>query len=377
MMTLSRTDRSLLSAWWWTVDRWTLALICGLIAIGVILSLAASPAVAQRLDYDTFHFVYRHLSFLLPAVLILFTASLMTPQQVLWAASVAFVAGLGLMVAALLFGEEIKGAHRWLQIGPMSLQPSEFVKPAFVVLAAWAFAHGRAATGLPGALVSAAIFAPFAALLVLQPDYGQTLLVGAVWCGLFFLSGASMVWLWGIGGAGALGAFAAYTFESHVRSRVDRFLDPETGDNYQAEMARQALAQGGFFGVGPGEGQVKFRLPDAHTDFVFAAAAEEFGLIVCLAIAGIFFAIVMRGFARAQAAPDRFVQLAGAGLIALFGAQALINICVNIGLIPAKGMTLPFVSYGGSSLLALAFGMGMALAMTRLMPTTPLGRMRG
>lgn len=365
MALLSRTDKSLLANWWWTVDRWSLGAVVTLIFAGVLLTLAASPAVAGRIGLEPFYFVYKQLSFVAPALIVIFVVSLCAPRDVRRVALALYVGALLLMLATLIVGPEIKGAHRWLIYGPFSLQPSEFIKPAFVVLAAAALAEGNKSPGFPGIAVAAGLFGLVAVLLVLQPDFGQTLLLSVVCAALFFLGGMRWQWLAATGAAGLAGLTTAYFLVPHVASRIDRFMNPDRGDTFQVNTALNAFAQGGFSGVGPGEGSVKFVLPDAHTDFIFAVAAEEFGLAACTVLILLFGVVVARALQRALAERDHFIQLAGAGLAVLFGLQAVINIAVSLSLIPAKGMTLPFISYGGSSTLALALTVGMLLALTR------------
>lgn len=365
MIRLSRANRSAIAEWWWTVDRLTVVAILALIAFGVVLTLAASPAVANRLSLNAFHFVYRQAVFLVPAIIIIFGVSLLKARQVRRLAALVFFGGLVLMVATLLIGPEIKGATRWLSIGRFSLQPSEFVKPAFVVLAAWMFAEGARTKGVPGMALAFALYGVFVSLLVVQPDFGQASLVTLVFGGLLFMVGISWLWIIGLGALGIGGAVVAYQLVPHVASRVDRFMDPASGDTYQIDRAMEAVRAGGLLGQGPGEGVVKRILPDAHTDFIFVVAAEEFGVLAGVVIIGLFSFIVIRTLMRALDETDLFVQLAVSGLTLLIGTQALINLSVNLNLMPAKGMTLPFISYGGSSLLALALATGMLLALTR------------
>ena len=365
MIRLSRANKSQLAEWWWTVDRWTVLAILALISLGVVFTLAASPAVANRLSLDTFHFVYRQAVFLVPALLIMFGVSFCDARQVRRLAGLVFFGGLVLMLGTLLIGPEIKGATRWLSFGRFSLQPSEFVKPAFVILAAWMFAEGARTKRVPGVAIALVLYAMFVTLLVLQPDFGQASLVTLVFGGLFFMVGISWIWIVGLGALGIGAGIAAYRMVPHVASRVDRFMDPASGDTYQIDRAMEAVQAGGMFGMGPGEGSVKLILPDAHTDFVFAVATEEFGVLAGLIIIGLFAFIVIRTLVRALEETDLFVQLAVSGLTLLIGAQALINLSVNLNLMPAKGMTLPFISYGGSSLLALALATGMLLSLTR------------
>jgi cell division protein FtsW len=371
MSTFARTDTSLLGRWWWTVDRWTLAAIVSLAAIGAVLTLAASPAVAERVGLDTFHFARRQLVFLPLAVAVLLTVSLLAPRGVRRLAIACFACAVVMMVGTLIAGDEIKGATRWITIGGLSLQPSEFVKPGFAVLAAWLFAERRLDERFPGYVLATGLFALVAGLLLLQPDVGMTIVVAAVWGVQFFLAGLGMGWVVLIVLVFLGGGIAAYFSFAHVQSRIDRFFDPAAGEGYQVTRALEAFRDGGLFGRGPGEGVVKETLPDAHADFILAVAGEEFGLIACLVIVGLFAFVILRGFSRVFREDDLFNLLAVAGLLVQFGVQTLINMASATHLMPPKGMTLPFISYGGSSVLALALGMGMVLALTRTRPGGP------
>ncbi|MBI1261199.1 MAG: putative lipid II flippase FtsW [Rhizobiales bacterium] len=365
MIRLARTNRSAIAEWWWTVDKLTLLGLLSLMLVGGVLALAASPAVAMRIHLPPFHFVYRQLIFLAPALVIMFGVSLLNVRQVRRLAVLVFLVSFALMCLTLVIGPEVKGAHRWLGVGPFSIQPSEFVKPAFIVLAAWMFAEAQRVPGFPGTFIALGLYAAVVGVLALQPDFGQLMLITMVFGAIFFMAGLSWAWIGSLATVAVVGAISAYSLMPHVASRVDRFLTPESGDTYQIDRALDAFHTGGFFGRGPGEGEVKRILPDAHTDFIFAVAAEEYGVIAGLIIIGLFCFIVMRTLNRVMEEPDLFVQFAACGLTSLFGLQALINMAVNVNLIPSKGMTLPFISYGGSSLLALAFTMGMLLALTR------------
>ena len=365
MIRLARTNRSLIAEWWWTVDRWTLLCLVCLMVLGAVLALAASPAVAMRINLPPFHFVYRQMIFFLPALAVMIGVSLLNVRQVRRLAALVFAGALVLMVLALLVGPEVKGAHRWLQVGPFAIQPSEFVKPAFVVLVAWLFAEAQRSPGIPGTGIALVLYAAVVGVLALPPDFGQLMLVTMVFGAMFFMAGLSWRWIGSLAALALAGVVCAYTLMPHVASRVDRFLNPDSGDTYQIDRALDAFHAAGFFGRGPGEGEVKRILPDAHTDFIFAVAAEEFGVVVGLMIIGLFAFIVVRPLKRAAEERDLFVQFATCGLVAMFGLQALINMAVNLNLVPSKGMTLPFISYGGSSLLALALAMGMLLALTR------------
>jgi cell division protein FtsW len=370
MPALARTDTSVLGRWWWTVDRLSLGALALLIGFGAILILAASPPVATRIRLDEFHFVRRHVMMLAPSLVILLGVSMMTPAAVRRLSSLMLVAGLAAVAATLVVGVEIKGATRWLHLPGLSVQPSEFVKPAFAVVAAWLFAQGPQSGGRAGHATAILLFLLVLALLLAQPDLGMAVVVTAVFGVQFFLAGLPMVLVAGLAIAAVGGMIGSYFLFPHVASRIDRFLDPASGDNFQVSRSLDAFANGGLWGTGPGEGTVKLLLPDAHADFIFAVAGEEFGLLWCLVLLALFGFIVLRGLMRVGADNSLFVMLAGAGLLAQFGFQALINMGSTLHLIPTKGMTLPFVSYGGSSMMALAYGMGMALALTRRRPGT-------
>jgi cell division protein FtsW len=362
---ISRADRSEFAEWWWTVDKYLLGGLIVLMLGGVILSLAGSPAVAERFGYDSFHFVKRHLFFFLPALAVMIATSFLTPRQARRAALIVLVTALVLMLATLFGGYEVNGSRRWITVLGLSLQPSEFMKPAFVVVVAWLFAENAKRRDIPGNMFALILLAIVVALLVAEPDFGQTMLVVIAWGGLFFMAGLSWIWIAGLGAAAIAGIFAAYAMLPHVAGRIDRFLSPQSGDTFQIDRALDSILRGGWLGQGPGEGIVKRVLPDAHTDFIFAVAAEEFGIIVCIGLVLVFAMVVVRGLSDSLRIEDPFMRLAAAGLIVLFGVQSVINMAVNLNLMPAKGMTLPFISYGGSSMIAVAFGMGLLLAFTR------------
>jgi cell division protein FtsW len=354
--------------WWWTVDRVLLGSLIGLMIAGVVLCMAGSPPVAERLGLPTFHFVNRQVAYLLPAFAVMIATSFLTPRHVRRTALIIYVVAMALVVAALLFGAEVKGSRRWISLAGVQIQPSEFVKPAFVILAAWAFSEGGRRKDVPGYLIGFLLLFATIVPLVLQPDIGQTMLITIVWSGLVFLSGLHVFWVLGLGLVGGLGLFTAYHFLPHVAARIDRFMDPSSGDSFQIDNALASFEQGGWLGKGPGEGTVKRILPDSHTDFVFAVTAEEFGILVCLLLVFAFGLVVLRGLVLSRRNDEPFCSLAAAGLIMLFGLQSVINMAVNVHLMPAKGMTLPFISYGGSSLISLAIGMGFLLAVTRRRP---------
>lgn len=366
---MSRADRTVLSEWWWTVDRALLASLGGLMVIGIILCLAASPAVAARLNIaDPFHFVNRQVLFLIPAAVVMIATSFLSPRTIRRTCVVVFCVFFVLLLATLVFGPEVKGARRWLTIAGITLQPSEFIKPAFVVLAAWLFAESTKRPEMPATLFAFLLLGSVLGPLVKQPDFGQSLLICLVWSALFFLAGLRWIWMVGLVGVGAGGGFIAYMTVAHVQKRINRFLNPDSGDTYQIDAALNSFRSGGWFGTGPGEGTMKRMLPDGHTDFVFAVAGEEFGIILCMIILALFAFILLRSLSRASKESDPFTRFAITGLALLFSLQASINMAVNVHIAPAKGMTLPFISYGGSSLISIAFGMGMLLALSRKRP---------
>ncbi|MFN7012542.1 MAG: putative lipid II flippase FtsW [Allorhizobium sp.] len=364
---VSRVERGPVADWFWTIDRLFMITFILLMAIGFMLSFAASPAVAERLNLDSFHFVKRHAAFMLPALGVMIGLSFLTPRQVRRTAMVILAASLLMMVAALFFGIEVKGARRWLTIAGLSIQPSEFMKPAFVVICAWLFAEHARQPEIPGNLFAIILFGIVAALLVAQPDLGQTILISAVWGGMFFMAGMPWLWISLLGGIGVVGVFGAYMTLPHVAGRIDRFLTGE-GDTFQVDTARQAIIRGDWFGQGPGEGIVKRIIPDSHTDFIFSVAAEEFGIFFCMVLVSIFAFLVIRGLSHAFKERNDFNRFAVAGLVLLIGTQSMINIGVNLELLPAKGMTLPLISYGGSSMIAICITAGFVLALTRRRP---------
>jgi len=364
----SRERKTPLAEWWWTVDRPLLAALFGLLAAGVMMSFAASPAVAVRIGLSEWHFTIRHIIFLIPTVGVLIAGSFLSSKQARRLAFVVLVVMSGLMVLTLFIGTEIKGSQRWISLMGFSLQPSEFVKPAFAIIAAWLISEQMRAPELPGHILTIVILIGIAGVLLLQPDIGQTALVVLTWAGLLFISGISWWVILVLGGISLAGITAAYFMFPHVTRRFDAFLNPETGDNYQVEKALQSLLEGGWFGLGPGEGMAKRALPDAHADFVFSAAAGEFGILFCLGLVALIAFVVARCMYLAQLQQNLFSRLAISAIAVQFGMQACINLLVNLNLIPPKGMTLPFVSSGGTSMIAIAFGMGILLGLTRRKP---------
>lgn len=366
-MRYSRADRSGLAVWWWTVDRVALFAMLALIAIGLILAFAASPAATGGpITAGDFRYAIKQIAFAVLAIGILIGASLLSIRAIKISAAVVFALALISSFLVLFTGNEVLGAKRWIDLGWMTFQPSEFLKPGFAVLAASILAD-KAKLVLPKEIITFALVVPALAILAAQPDVGQTGLLLALWGALLFFNGISLAWIALLGaGSAALGVLA-YQFFPHVHHRIDQFLNTsETG--YQTGLALKAFAHGGFAGVGPGAGTVKYRIPDAHSDFIFAVAGEEFGFVLCALVAALFCVLSVRLLLRSARARDPFAQLAGAALAIVIALQAFINMGVAIAILPAKGMTLPFISYGGSSLFAVALTMGFALAITRQRP---------
>lgn len=364
---VSRADTSIIAEWWRTVDRLLLGMIILLMLCGILISFAASPAVAERIGLDPMHFTIRHAIFLLPSIAVMVGLSFLNPRNVRRVAFILFIISITALIATLFFGAEVKGSRRWISIFGFSFQASEFVKPAFVVITAWLFAENSRRPEIPGNLFSIILFGIVCSLLLAQPDFGQTMLIAMVWGVLFFLAGMPWIWIVGLAGLGVLAMVSAYWFFPHVAGRIDRFITGE-GDNFQVDAGREAIISGGWLGQGPGEGSVKKYLPDSHADFTFAVAAEEFGIIACILLVALFGFIVLRGLSKALKERDPYVRLSICGLVILFGVQSMINMAVNLQLMPAKGMTLPFISYGGSSMLAMSIVMGFVLALTRRRP---------
>lgn len=365
MNIFSRADKSVASRWWWEVDRWMLGLIAILVTTGLWLAFTASPAVADRLGLAPNHFAMRQLVFLLLSLVTVIGVSLMPASLIRRLCIIGFIPMTLLILLTLLIGPEYKGATRWLQFGSFTLQPSEFMKPVFIVVTAWLLSADFSEEKFPAKLISSALFGLVVFMLLNQPDVGQTFLIAMVWTGQMALAGLPVMWLAVTGSVGLAGLAVAYLALPHVANRINNFIDPASGDTYQVDKAIEAIETGGLFGKGPGEGTVKLSLPDAHTDYIFAVVGEEFGAIASLILIAMFAGIVLRGLMHLLSEDEPFKMLAAAGLLMQFGLQALINIGVNLSLLPSKGMTLPFVSYGGSSMLALAVGMGMVLALTR------------
>jgi cell division protein FtsW len=362
MSMLDRTDRSLVGVWWWTVDKWMLTSVLLLMTLGIILVMAASPAVANLINLSSQHFILRQIAYLVPALGILISVSMLELRPIRALSLIGLVVMVGLMAVATLVGSEIKGATRWVSLAGFTIQPSEFAKPLFAIVSAWLLTLWREGQDFPGWAYASGLAALIVSILVSQPDVGMTALILLTWGFQMFLAGMPMLFVLAAAALAPAAFGLAYLYLPHVEQRVDRFF---AGGSWQVERAMESFAQGGFFGVGPGDGIVKLNLPDAHSDFIFAVAAEEYGALACLLLLGLYGFIIMRGFARALSGEGLFCLIATAGLIMQFGVQASIHMASSLNLIPTKGMTLPFISYGGSSLLASALTMGLILAITR------------
>ena len=377
MMLTYRTsdkDKSFLSQWWKTIDRSMIIGFLLLSFIGLMLIASAGPSVARRIGItDNFlraewWFFTKYAVFAMISLGVMVVVSMMPLKNARRLGVILFICALGLLALTPLFGTEIKGAKRWI----LGIQPSEFVKPGLVMFSAWMMARAKEKHSFINMSVSLVALSLTVMILLIQPDLGQTILVIAVWISMFFATGANLLWFIGFGGLGFLGIMGAYYNFSHVHNRINAFLSPDDFDkygvNYQSEVARKAFSTGGFFGRGPGEGEVKNALPDAHTDYIFAVAGEEFGLILCLFVVALYGFLIMRCLMRVSKVHDHFSRIGAVGLISLFGLQAFINMAVNLGLFPPKGMTLPFISYGGSSVIALGFLTGFVLCLSRKRP---------
>jgi len=361
-----------------TYDRALIIVALVLFAAGILFSMAASPAATARIRIEeAFYFAARQAAYAALGLLVMMSAAALEPKQVRRAGTLLVALCLPLAALAAVFGTQIKGAQRWFDFGVASFQPSEILKPALIVVWAWMLSESMKKPGFPGRFVSIGLMALAAAALLAQPDVGQTALLLICLAPMLMLSGIALRWLLGGGALAVLGAWAIYSFYPHARERVDTWLNPEGDDAYQVNRALDAIAAGGVFGRGPGEGVIKRSLPDAHADFVFAVAAEEFGLIASLGLIAVFFVLAFRGLSRASRLNDPFEQLAAAGLVTLLVAQAAIHIAVNLSLLPAKGMTLPFISFGGSSMIGSALAFGFCLSLLRDRPgayLTPVRR---
>lgn len=370
----ARAGEPVLPRWWRTIDKWSLTCILVLFGIGLLLGLAASVPLATRNGLEPFHYVQRQGLFGAMALLAMVLTSMMPPEMVRRFGVIGFLAAFAALALLPIFGTDFgKGAVRWFSFGFASFQPSEFLKPFFVVLAAWLMAASQEPNGPPGKAMSFGLAALIVLLLAFQPDFGQAALVLFAWGVIYFVAGAPMLLIGIVVGIVGAGGVLAYGSSEHFARRIDGFLTADIDPRTQIGYATNAIQEGGFFGVGVGEGQVKWSLPDAHTDFIIAVAAEEYGLVLVLLIILLYATVTARSLVRLMRERDPFIRLAGTGLACIFGVQAMINMGVAVRLLPAKGMTLPFVSYGGSSVIAAGITVGMLLAMTRTRPQGQMG----
>ena len=363
MISFSRNSRSVFANWWWTIDKILLLMFAVVIILGAFLTFSASPSVANRIGYGSFHFVKKQMLFLPVAVAGMLFLSMMSLKNIRRIAILGYVATVLLMLLTLFVGVENKGATRWISIFGLQLQPSEFVKPLFIIVVALLFEAGKKYQDFPGMILSIGLFVLTSILLLAQPDVGMFIVVAVIWCFQLFLAGLPLVFVWMLVGVGLIGAVGIYFFFPHAQARIVQLFSSEL--SYQVKKAMAAFENGRWFGVGPGEGVAKLHIPDAHTDFIFAVAAEEYGMVFCLFIVMLFATIVIRTMLLACRENNLFIILASSGLAASFGLQAIINMASTLHIAPTKGMALPFISYGGSALLGAAIGMGMLLAITR------------
>ena len=365
MIAFSRKSHNILSNWWWTVDKTLLGLVSGLMVLGIFMTFSASPSVAHRVGFGSYHYIYRQCFYVPIAFVIMIFLSMQNLKFIRRFASIGYILALILTVMTIFWGEEVKGAHRWIRILGFSLQPSEFIKPTFAIVAAWLFDAQRQYSEIPGTWLSTGLFFITAGLLLAEPDIGMTFVVSAIWFFQLFLNGLPFIWIIGAGVLGIVSAVVLYFTFPHFHTRIQQFITSENELSYQVQKAFDAFQSGHLLGRGPGEGVAKLSIPDAHTDFIFAVAAEEFGFIICALIIGVFATIVIRSMLISMKDRNFFIILSSAGLAASFGLQGIINMASSLHLMPTKGMTLPFVSYGGSSVIASAIGIGMLLAITR------------
>ncbi|NCB50037.1 MAG: cell division protein FtsW [Alphaproteobacteria bacterium] len=351
--------------WWWTIDRTLLFSALSLVAFGVFMTFSASPSVADRIHVESYHFIKRQLFFLFPALGIMLGTSFLSPKTIRRISVIAFCVFFVLLIFTLFSGSEIKGAHRWVSFLGFGLQPSEFLKPLFTVVCAWILATGKLVKSFPAKIISSVLFILIAVILWNQPDFGMLVTFGAILGVQFFLSGISIKALSLLGLAGIGAAIGAYFSLEHIHYRVNNFLNPQVGDSYQVDKALATFQNAGWFGTGPGEGLAKVYLPDAHTDFILATAAEEFGFLLCGLVIFVFALIIYHGLSLNKKENNLFSILVSAGILTQIGVQGIINMSSSMHLIPTKGMTLPFISYGGSSLVSVAFAMGILLSLTR------------
>ncbi|MBN8827922.1 MAG: putative lipid II flippase FtsW [Sphingobacteriia bacterium] len=364
-MAIEKQRNTFLAQWWWAIDRVILACILVLMAFSAFMVATASPAVAERIGIESLFFIRKQIIYLLLSLIIIFGISLLSADLIKKFSLIGFITGVIMLVLVLFMGAEFKGAKRWLSLFGFSLQPSEFIKPFFSVITAWLLSQKYKDQEFPAFSLSLFIYAVVACLIILQPDLGMTITLTIIWAGQLFLAGISFFWVFLSGVGGALIITLAYFFLPHVSKRIDNFLNPEQSENYQVMRSLEAFVNGGFYGTGPGEGVVKQFIPDSHTDFIFAVIGEELGFVTCVLVIFIYCLVVIRSLFRMCNESDTFLVFAVSGIIIQFGIQSMINMGVTLNLLPTKGMTLPFISYGGSSMFAIAIAVGIILALTK------------
>lgn len=361
-------SNNFLKKWWRGIDQKIVIALSILFSFSLMLVTTSGPAVASRIGLDEHYFSSRQAFYLLGAVFLIALFSSLDRKWLKRIALLGFLGSVILLIALRFFGYEVKGAIRWINILGFSMQPSEFTKPFFAVAAGWILSLKFEDSQFPSFSICMVLYAIVAILLIIQPDFGMLVMVSAVLCVQFFVSGMPLIWIVLALLAGSFGVTAAYFYLPHVTKRINNFLDPDSAENYQVSKSIAAFEHGGMYGKGPGEGAVKQTLPDSHTDFIFAVAGEEFGAAICLIVIATFAYIVIKSLFKVLREEDRFTQLASLGIVTQFGLQSIINIGVTLNLLPTKGMTLPFISYGGCSTFAVAIGIGMLLGFTREKP---------
>lgn len=365
MVSFSRHSHNAIAKWLWTVDKVVLFVAMALLAIGIVLDITASPAVARRINVDDFWFVRKQVCYVIASIALIIGLSMLRLKTIRRLSIVGFIVVFGILILTLFFGFETKGARRWISLAGFSMQASEFMKPIFIIVTAWLLDCGKKYDYFPGMAISIGLYGAIALLLLLQPDVGMTLLVTAIFALQLFLAGLPIMFVSILAIAGVIVLFLLYFTFPHFHARVDQFLYGSDETSYQINRAMEAFQNGNLVGRGPGEGTVKLHIPDAHTDFVFAVAGEEYGVWLCLIIIALFTVIILRTLRASLKETNLFVVYAEVGLAASLGLQAFVNMASSLHIIPTKGMTLPFISYGGSSLLSGAIEIGMLLAITR------------
>jgi cell division protein FtsW len=360
-----KNNNTFASKWWWSIDKVTLCLVLFLIAFGAVMVATTSPAVADRIGVNSVFFIKKQIIHLLPAIIILFGLSFLQHDHIKIFATISLFVTILFMILVLFYGVEVKGARRWISFLGFSLQPSEFIKPLFIIVSGWLLSQKINNNKFPFFVSTMILYVIIVILLILQPDFGMVVTLTTVWGGQLFIAGLSMMWLVFVIIGAVAGVFIAYHLLPHVHKRINNFLNPENTETFQVDRSLDAFASGGLYGKGPGDGVVKQHLPDSHTDFIFAVIGEELGMITCMIIISIFCFIVIRGFVRISRQQDSFILLASSGILLQFALQSFINMGVTVNLLPTKGMTLPFISYGGSSMLATSMAMGLLLGLTR------------